>query len=105
MKKQLLIPVLCIASMAFGSFITKTIENQPITVEIVKQAEKIMGLEFTSAEADSMLIELTDTRKNFEDIRKVELKNEVSPALLFNPLPVGFEFEKGQSSFKASDLK
>ena len=105
MKKQLLIPVLCIASMAFGSFITKTIENQPITVEIIKQAEKIMGLEFTSAEADSMLIELTDTRKNFEDIRKVELKNEVSPALLFNPLPVGFEFEKGQSSFKASDLK
>ena len=105
MKKQLLIPALCIASMAFGSFITKTIENQPITVEIVKQAEKIMGLEFTSAEADSMLIELTDTRKNFENIRKVELKNEVSPALLFNPLPVGFEFEKGQSSFKASDLK
>ena len=105
MKKQLLIPALCIASMAFGSFITKTIENQPITVEIVKQAEKIMGLEFTSAEADSMLIELTDTRKNFEDIRKVELKNEVSPALLFNPLPVGFEFEKGLSSFKASDSK
>ena len=105
MKKQLLIPALCIASMAFGSFITKTIENQPITVEIVKQAEKIMGLEFTSAEADSMLIELTDTRKNFENIRKVELKNEVSPALLFNPLPVCFEFEKGQSSFKASDSK
>lgn len=105
MKKQLLIPALCVASMAFGSFITKTIENQSITVEIVKQAEKIMGLEFTSAEADSMLIELTDTRKNFENIRKVELKNEVSPALLFNPLPVGFEFEKGQSSFKASDLK
>jgi Asp-tRNA(Asn)/Glu-tRNA(Gln) amidotransferase A subunit family amidase len=104
MKKQLLIPILCLASMALGSFITKTIENQPLTVEIVKQAEKIMGLEFTPAEADSMLVELTDTRKNFEDIRKVELKNEVSPALLFNPLPVGFEFEKGQSSFKASDV-
>ena len=105
MKKQLLIPALCLASMALGSFITKTIENQPLTVEIVKQAEKIMGLEFTVAEADSMLVELTDTRKNFEEIRKVELKNEVCPALLFNPLPVGFKFEKGQSFFKASDLK
>jgi Asp-tRNA(Asn)/Glu-tRNA(Gln) amidotransferase A subunit family amidase len=91
--------------MTLGAFVTKTIENQALTVEIVKQAEKIMGLEFTPAEADSMLVELTDTRKNFEDIRKVELKNEVSPALLFNPLPVGFEFEKGASSFKASDLK
>jgi len=105
MKKQLLIPALCLASMALGSFITKTIEDQPLTVEIVKQAEKIMGLEFTVAEADSMLVELTDTRKNFEEIRKVELKNEVCPALLFNPLPVGFKFEKGQSFFKASDLK
>ena len=105
MRKQLLIPILCLVSMAFGAFVTKTIENQALTVEIVKQAEKIMGLEFTPAEADSMLVELTDTRKNFEEIRKVELKNEVSPALLFNPLPVGFEFEKGQSSFKASDLK
>ena len=91
--------------MAFGAFITKKIENQALTIEIVKQAEKIMGLEFTVAEADSMLVELTDTRKNFEEIRKVELKNEVCPALLFNPLPVGFKFEKGQSFFKASDLK
>ena len=105
MKKQLLIPVLCIISMIFGASVTKTIENQSLTVEIVKQAEKIMGLEFTPAEADSMLMELADTRKNFEDNRKVELKNEVSPALLFNPLPAGFEFEKGVSSFKASDLK
>jgi Asp-tRNA(Asn)/Glu-tRNA(Gln) amidotransferase A subunit family amidase len=105
MKKQLLIPTLCLASMAFGAFISKSIENQSLTIEIVKQAEKIMGLEFTPAEADSMLVELTDTRKNFEEIRKVELKNEVSPALLFNPLPVGFEFEKGQSSFKPSGLK
>ena len=105
MKKQLLIPILCLASMAFGAFITKTIDNQALTVETIKQAEKIMGLEFTPAEADSMLVELTDTRKNFEEIRKIELKNEVYPALLFNPLPVGFEFEKGQSTFKASDLK
>lgn len=104
MKKRLLLPTLCLVSMAMGAFITKSIENQTLTVEIVKSAEKIMGLEFTPAEADSMLVELTDTRKNFEDIRKVELKNEVSPALLFNPLPVGFEFEKENSTFKASVL-
>ena len=91
--------------MALGAFITKTIDNQTLTVEIVKQAEKIMGLEFTPAEADSMLAELNDNRKNFEDNRKVELKNEVCPALIFNPLPVDFEFDKGASSFKPSDLQ
>ena len=105
MKKRFLLPALCLISMAMGAFITKTIDNQTITVEIVKQAEKIIGLEFTPAEADSMLAELNDNRKNFEDNRKVELKNEVSPALIFNPLPVGFEFDKGASSFKPSDLQ
>jgi Asp-tRNA(Asn)/Glu-tRNA(Gln) amidotransferase A subunit family amidase len=105
MKKRFLLPILCLVSMAMGAFVTKTIENQILTVEIVKQAEKIIGLEFTSAEADSMLAELNDNRKNFEDNRKIELKNEVSPALIFNPLPVGFEFEKGASSFKPSDLQ
>ena len=105
MKKQLLIQILCLVSMVLGAFITKTIDNQMLTGEIVKQAEKIMGLEFTPAEADSMLAELNDNRKNFEDNRKIELKNEVCPALIFNPLPVGFEFEKGESSFKPSDLQ
>ena len=105
MKKRFLLPALCLMSMAMGAFITKTIDNQTLTVEIIKQAEKIIGLEFTPAEADSMLAELNDNRKNFEDNRKVELKNEVSPALIFNPLPVGFEFDKGTSSFKPSDLQ
>ncbi len=105
MKKRFLLPALCLVSMAMGAFITKTVDNQMLSVEIVKQAEKIMGLEFTPAEADSMLVELNDSRKNFEDNRKVELKNEVSPALIFNPLPAGFEFDKVVSSFKPSDLR
>lgn len=104
MKKKLLIIGLCLASMSFGAFVTKSLENESITVDIVKKAEKIIGLEFTQPEADSMLVELNDTRKSFEEIRKVELKNEVAPALVFNPLPSGFEFEKGASSFKASNI-
>lgn len=104
MKKTLLIASLCLASMAFGAFITKKLENENITIDIVKKAEKIIGLEFTQAETDSMLVELNDTRKSFEEIRKVELKNEVAPALVFNPLPTGFEFEKGVSYFKASSI-
>jgi Asp-tRNA(Asn)/Glu-tRNA(Gln) amidotransferase A subunit family amidase len=51
-----------------------------------------------------MLVELADTRKNFEELRKIELNNEVAPALLFNPLPIGFEIEKGTSSFKSSEI-
>lgn len=104
MKKTLLISSLCLGSMALGAFITKSLENEAITIDIVKKAEKIIGLEFTQPEADSMLAKLTTTRKNFEENRKVELKNEVAPALVFNPLPQGFEFEKGPSYFKASNI-
>ncbi len=104
MKKTLLISSLCLGSMALGAFITKSLENEAITIDIVKKAEKIIGLEFTQSEADSMLAKLTTTRKNFEENRKVELKNEVAPALVFNPLPQGFEFEKGASYFKASTI-
>lgn len=104
MKKTLLIASLCLGSMALGAFITKSLENEAITIDIVKKAEKIIGLEFTQPEADSMLAKLTTTRKNFEENRKVELKNEVAPALVFNPLPQGFEFEKGASYFKASTI-
>jgi Asp-tRNA(Asn)/Glu-tRNA(Gln) amidotransferase A subunit family amidase len=104
MKKYLLIPSLCFISMGLGAFITKQLDNSVITVNIVKEAEKIIGLDFSVAEADSMLVELADTRKNFEELRKIELNNEVAPALLFNPLPIGFEIEKGTSSFKSSEI-
>jgi len=104
MKKTLFISALCLGSMALGAFVTKSLENEAITIDIVKKAEKIIGLEFTQSEADSMLAKLTTTRKNFEENRKVELKNEIAPALVFNPLPQGFELEKGASYFKASSI-
>lgn len=72
----------------------------PLTVSVVEEAQKIIGLEFTPAEADSMLDELRDTRKNFENNRKVSLSNDVAPALYFNPLPPGFQVEKQKLPFK-----
>lgn len=64
----------------------------------------MVGLEFTPAERDSMMDDLTDQRKNFENIRKVALTNDVAPALYFNPLPQGFVFEKEQKPFKTSPV-
>jgi hypothetical protein len=56
-------------------------------------------LEFTEAEADSMIFDVTDNRRNFEEIRKVPINNEVAPAVAFNPLPIGFTFDKTPSKF------
>jgi Asp-tRNA(Asn)/Glu-tRNA(Gln) amidotransferase A subunit family amidase len=92
--------LVCLVS---GAFLPKLMDDQ-ITVAMVKSAEKIFGLEFTPAEADSMLEELTDQRRQFAEIRQVELKNEVSPSLIFNPLPIGFELEKNQKTFAVSKI-
>ncbi|RFS13690.1 amidase [Emticicia sp. C21] len=102
--KKLLLPVACIISLGLGAFITKIVDSPPITVEVINQAEKILGLDFTDAEADSMINDLNDNRKDFESIRKIPLNNSVTPALYFNPLPVGFEFEKTYLPFKASQI-
>ena len=102
--KKLILPVACLVSLGLGSFIAKVADSRPITVEVINQAEKILGIDFTDAEADSMINDLNDNRKDFESIRKVPLNNSVAPALYFNPLPVGFEFEKKYEPFKASQI-
>lgn len=102
--KKFLLPATCLVSLGLGAFITKLVDNPPITVDVINQAEKILGLDFTDAEADSMINDLNDNRKDFESIRKIPLDNSVAPALYFNPLPVGFEFEKTYLPFKASQI-
>lgn len=102
--KKIILPIACVLSLTLGAFITKIIDNQPITIEVVNQAEKILGLDFTDVEADSMLNNLESKRKDFEAMRKIPLDNSVAPALYFNPLPVGFEFEKNYLPFKVSQI-
>ena len=76
--------------------------QNPITVDNVVSAEKIIGLEFTQAKRDSMLDDLFDQLKNYENLRKVSLPNSIPPAILFNPIPAGFQFEKAKTLFKMS---
>ena len=83
--------------------IIPSVFSQSITKENVKNAEKIIGLEFTGAERDSMLSGLDSQLVNYEHIRDIGLKNSISPAITFNPIPVGFEFPKEQKQIKFSD--
>ena len=83
--------------------IIPSVFSQSITKENVKNVEKIIGLEFTGAERDSMLSGLDSQLVNYEHIRDIGLKNSISPAITFNPIPVGFEFPKEQKQIKFSD--
>lgn len=109
MNKQasFLLAVSCILiGLFFGSFLQREWENSPITIAVIKEAEKIIGLKFTKAEADSMQENLTDQRANYEKIRRIEIPNEITPALVFNPLPAGFDLPKGKEMpFKVEEIR
>jgi Asp-tRNA(Asn)/Glu-tRNA(Gln) amidotransferase A subunit family amidase len=73
-----------------------------ITTEAVAMAERLIGLEFTVSERDSMIEGLTEHRENFEALRKITLANSVPPAILFDPIPVGMRLPSERKPFVMS---
>ncbi len=90
----------CISSFFLGGFISREFDEEKISIAMVQSAQKIIGMSFTNAEADSMLETLETRRKNYQELRKLNLPNSVAPALNFNPLPSGYQFPDNDNSFK-----
>jgi hypothetical protein len=61
-------------------------DREPITGEHIRNAEQILGLAFSEAERDSMIDGLENQRVSYQALRRVSLKNETPPAILFNPI-------------------
>jgi Asp-tRNA(Asn)/Glu-tRNA(Gln) amidotransferase A subunit family amidase len=73
-----------------------------VTREAVVDAEKLMGLDFSDAKINLMLAGLRDQLGKFEALHRFAFSNEVPPALLFNPIPLGVKFETKRRKFKMS---
>lgn len=56
----------------------------------VKSAEKLVGIEFSNNEIDTMLTYLSGNRKGYDSMRSVKLKFATSPAIYFDPKPHQF---------------
>lgn len=80
-----------------------SLQAQEIDKDDIQSAQKIIGIEFTEAERDSMLDDLKDQLKNYTVIRQMNLKNSVMPSLLFNPIPQGFKPETSPGRVTFSD--
>jgi len=98
-KKQLIIlfPI-----VLFSCFIIFS-EDESITKTEVSNAEKLLGLDFTDSELDSMLDDINGNLQNYINIRKAHLNNSIIPSLLFNPLPRNFNFTNSQKQLEFSD--
>ncbi len=70
-----------------------------ITPPAIDAAGDLIGLTFSPAEKDSMISTLKNQLGNIETSRKTTLDNSVAPALIFNPLPMGFQPDQEQKAF------
>ena len=103
MKRITTLLVACAGSFLLGAFITAPDDpKKPLTTDMAETASRLFGLDFSPAERDSMLDNLNDFRTDYDALRKIDLPNDVAPALYFNPLPAGFRMPAGPSSFRAS---
>ena len=96
---------ICSLSFVFGAFVWHQVDNSPITADVVKEAQKIIGLEFTQPQTDSMLTNLNNNVNIYQALRKLNLPNSTVPALNFNPVPVGFTNPEKTSGFKLSKIE
>ena len=81
------IAVLVTMALGFG-FVLGVAEGElPFAKSDIAGAEKLIGLEFTDAERDSMQGDLADYRKGYEALRAVPIPNDVPCALVFVPVP------------------
>lgn len=99
--KNTTIAILSAICFVSGAFVTKLADDK-ITVAVLQDAQKLMGLNFSDAQLDSTLSEIADFNESYEAIRKVPLPNDVAPALVFNPIPVGYKFEQQKSPFEVA---
>ncbi|MBI5476939.1 MAG: amidase [Ignavibacteriales bacterium] len=104
-RKYYFIIVATIVTIALftGAYLQSQSSNF-ITKQIVESAEKLFGLNFNEEKRDSLLDAVNDQLKSYESLRKITLPNDIPPAIEFNPIPVGFEFEKKKKSFKLSKI-
>jgi Asp-tRNA(Asn)/Glu-tRNA(Gln) amidotransferase A subunit family amidase len=103
--KYITLPLCFLLSFVLGAFMWPKIAASPITVDVVLQAQKIIGLTFTPAQGDSMLNTLESRIKQYQDLRNLKMPNSVVPALNFNPVPVGFVAQDKVNGFKLSKIE
>jgi len=80
-------------------------QTKDITKQDIISAEKIAGLAFSASERDSLLKTLTEREKQYSSLRNIELSNQTSFPLFYDPLPIGMNPPRGRDQFKFNEVK
>ena len=61
-------------------------QEGPLTKQMIADAARVSGLEFTDAELDLMVEDLNRTLGSYQELREVSIPNDVVPAVRFDPV-------------------
>lgn len=92
--------VLLIGSLA-GNFVL--LRDSGVSPRTIDKAAGVVGLQFTGAERDLMLEDVTEQLASYETLRQYSLDNAVPPALLFDPQAVPYEWDPNGAVMPAAD--
>ncbi|MBU0741182.1 amidase [bacterium] len=68
-------------------------EGTVVLREDLEGAEAVLGLTMTDSEAELMLADLAEQRDAYRELRADSPANQVAPALIFDPRPLGFALD------------
>jgi Asp-tRNA(Asn)/Glu-tRNA(Gln) amidotransferase A subunit family amidase len=91
--------LLLLIGILFGFIIAKS--SDTILHSDVQSAQKLFNLHFQDVAIDTMMQYLEDNRKAYDSMRMFHLENEIVPAIMFDPFPLGFQIKpnKGINSW------
>ncbi len=73
-----------------------------VTKEMLRQAEKLIGIELTDAQEAMALQNVSGNLDRYETLRKIEIPLDTEPATLFHPALPGKKFNVKSAKFKLS---
>ncbi len=85
-----------VSIFVFGVLNSCSEKNKELNKHQVKSAEKVIGINFSDSERDSLIDVLEIALEDFKIIRDVEISNSVSPKSIFDPRPVNFSIDLSQ---------
>lgn len=80
------------------SVVTACHAPNKISRKDVVSAQKLIGLQFSKSEMDTMRTYLADNKAGYDSMRKFKVGNEVAPAVLFDPTPDNFQFKNTKAT-------
>lgn len=78
-------------------------QESEISIETIRHAEKLAGLEFTDEERENLRRGVKRLVGNYRKLREVDVPNNVVPALQFNPILPGMTFNTERRAIRLSE--